>query len=200
MSASSSPSTPPRVRIGISACLLGEVVRYDGGHKRDDFLADVLGRFVDWVPVCPEVEMGLGTPRPPMRLVRIGRAPEEIRLIVPETGDDHTAALRTWAERRVEELATADLDGYILKSDSPSCGLEGVKLYRDLSPDNGVEPTREARGLFAEALLRRLPDLPVEDEGRLRDPLLRESFISRVFLRHRRRQARRPSPQAADTN
>lgn len=186
------PPEPPRVRIGVSACLLGEKVRYNGGHKRDAFLTDFLGRYVEWVSVCPEVEIGLGTPRPAMRLVRIGRGeePEDIRLIVPEIGVDHTEAMRSWAARRVEELAAADLDGYILKSDSPSCGMERVKLY----PEDGGEPTLDARGHFAEALIRRLPELPVEEEGRLNDPVLRERFIARVFLHLRQRQARRPPP------
>jgi len=183
--AAPAPPELPRVRIGVSACLLGEEVRYNGGHKRDGFLTDVLGCYVEWVSVCPEVEMGLGTPRPAMRLVRIGRGevPEGIRLIVPETGADHTELMRSWARRRVEELAAADLDGYILKSDSPSCGMERVKLF----PEDGGEPTLDARGLFAEALMRRLPELPVEEEGRLNDPMLRESFIARVFLHQRQR-------------
>ncbi|HEX7183460.1 MAG TPA: DUF523 domain-containing protein [Thermoanaerobaculia bacterium] len=179
---------PSRPRIGVSACLLGEEVRYDGGHKRDSFLVDILSPYVEWVPVCPEVEIGLGTPRPAMRLVRIGGGSEqdagEIRLITPETGADHTEAMRAYAERRAEELAAADLDGYILKKDSPSCGMERVKLY----PEDGGAPVREARGLFAEALMRRLPHLPVEEEGRLDDPLLREDFITRVFLHERWRR------------
>jgi uncharacterized protein YbbK (DUF523 family) len=178
---------PPRVRLGISACLLGQEVRYNGGHKRDAFLTDVLGRWVDWVDVCPEVEIGLGTPRPSMRLVRIGRGEEaQVRLVTPETGVDHTEAMRSWAARRVEELARLDLDGYILKKGSPSCGLERVELH----PEEGGAPSQEARGLFAEALLRRLPDLPVEDEGRLQDPALRERFVARVFAHAWRRTLR----------
>ena len=178
-------SEPPRVRLGISACLLGQEVRYNGGHKRDAFLTDTFGRYAEWVDVCPEVEIGLGTPRPSMRLVRIGRGEEaEVRLVTPETGVDHTEAMRTWSVRRVEELAQLDLDGYVLKKDSPSCGMERVKLY----PEEGGAPTKDARGLFAEALLRRLPHLPVEEEGRLNDPPLRENFITRVFLHARWRQ------------
>lgn len=165
-----------RLRIGISACLLGEEVRYDGGHKRDSFLIDLFGPFVEWVPVCPEVEIGLGTPRPAMRLVRIGA---DTRMVTPETGADHTEAMREYAERRVRELMGERLSGYIFKKDSPSCGMEGVKLY----PAEGGEPVREARGLFAETLLRLWPDLPVEEEGRLHDPLLRESFIARILCR-----------------
>lgn len=175
---------PPRARIGVSACLLGEEVRYNGGHKRDSFLTDVFGRYADWVPVCPEVEIGLGTPRPSMRLVRIGT---DVRLVTPETGADHTDAMRAWAEQRAEELAAADLDGYVLKKDSPSCGMERVKLYPG-GAEGGGAPTKEARGLFAEALLQRLPHLPVEEEGRLNDPPLRESFITRVFVHARWRQ------------
>jgi uncharacterized protein YbgA (DUF1722 family)/uncharacterized protein YbbK (DUF523 family) len=171
----------PRLRIGVSACLLGEEVRYNGGHKRDPFLTDMLGRYVEWVPVCPEVEIGLGTPRPAMRLVRIGG---DTRMVTPETGADHTEAMRSYSDRRVEELAAERLAGYILKKDSPSCGMERVKLYPDAPADTGA-PNKEARGLFAEALLRRHPDLPVEEEGRLHDPLLRENFVTRIFVRDR---------------
>ena len=170
------------LRIGVSACLLGEEVRYNGGHKRDPFLTDMLGRYVEWVPVCPEVEIGLGTPRPAMRLVRIG---EEPHMVTPETGADHTEAMRSYSERRVGELLGERLAGYILKKDSPSCGMERVKLY----PAEGGAPVKEARGLFADVLLRRWPDLPVEEEGRLHDPLLRENFVTRIFVRDRWMQA-----------
>jgi uncharacterized protein YbbK (DUF523 family) len=175
------------LRIGVSACLLGQEVRYDGGHKLDPFLIDLLGPCVEWVPVCPEVEIGLGTPRPAMRLVRIGA---DIRLVTPESGADHTEAMRDYAERRVRELMGERLAGYIFKKDSPSCGMEQVKLY----PAAGGDPVREARGLFAETLLRLWPDLPVEEEGRLRDPILRESFVSRILARDRSTQAEVSSP------
>jgi uncharacterized protein YbbK (DUF523 family) len=168
-----------RPRIGISACLLGQEVRYDGGHKRDSFLTEILGSYVEWVPVCPEVELGMGTPRPPIRLERHGG---EIRLVMPSTGGNYTDAMRKYAERRVEELAKLDLDGYILKRNSPSCGLEGVKVY-----DGSDAPSTDGRGLFAEALIARLPDLPVEEEGRLDDPALCETFLKRVFARQRLR-------------
>jgi uncharacterized protein YbgA (DUF1722 family)/uncharacterized protein YbbK (DUF523 family) len=177
---------PPKIRIGISACLLGEEVRYNGGHKRDAFLTDTFGRYVEWVPVCPEVEMGMGTPRPPIRLERIGGTSQSPRLIMPSTGGDYTDAMREYAERRVAELARLDLDGYVLKKDSPSCGMERVKVYHG----NGA-PSKDGRGLFAGVLLTRLPDLPVEEEGRLNDPALRESFISRVFVHHRWREGER---------
>jgi uncharacterized protein YbgA (DUF1722 family)/uncharacterized protein YbbK (DUF523 family) len=161
------------VRIGISACLLGAEVRYDGGHKRDAFLADTFGRFVEWVPVCPEIESGLGTPREAMRLVR---EKGDVRLLTIKTGRDITEQLDEFATRRVAELAGEHLSGYILKKDSPSCGLERVKVY-----DRHHVPARSGRGRFAAVLLRCLPDLPVEEEGRLSDPRLRENFIERVF-------------------
>jgi uncharacterized protein YbgA (DUF1722 family)/uncharacterized protein YbbK (DUF523 family) len=167
------------VRIGVSACLLGQNVRYDGGHKRDAFLVGTLGRLVEWVPVCPEVELGLGTPRETMRLERRGPSP---RLVVPSEDRDLTDAMRAYATRRTREIAGLGLSGYVLKKDSPSCGMERVKVY----DRNGV-PARSGRGVFAQALLEELPDLPVEEEGRLGDPRLRESFIQRVFARHRLR-------------
>ena len=182
------PSSPdlPKVRIGISACLLGQEVRYNGGHKRDAFLTDTFGRYVEWVPVCPEVELGMGTPRPPIRLERIGGEP---RLVMPSTGADYTDAMRDYAERRVADLARMDLDGYVLKKDSPSCGMERVKVY---PPAGGAgAPSKDGRGFFARILIDRLPDLPVEEEGRLNDPVLRESFITRVFVHHRWREDER---------
>ncbi len=177
-----------RLRIGVSACLLGEEVRYNGGHKRDPFLTDMLGQYVEWVPVCPEVEIGLGTPRPAMRLVRIGG---DTRMMTPETGADHTEAMRVYSERRVGELFGERLAGYILKKDSPSCGMERVKLY----PAEGGAPVKDARGLFADVLLRRWPDLPVEEEGRLHDPLLRENFVTRIFVRDRWMQGQSEKPE-----
>jgi uncharacterized protein YbgA (DUF1722 family)/uncharacterized protein YbbK (DUF523 family) len=161
----------------VSACLLGEQVRFDGGHKRDAFLNDVLGPHVEWVSVCPEVELGLGTPRETLRLVRRSSGP---RMIATRSLIDHTDAMNRWARRRVEELAREDLCGYVLKKDSPSCGMQRVKLYSDSGP-----PERAGRGLFAEALLRRFPSLPIEEEGRLSDPRLRENFIERVFAYRR---------------
>jgi uncharacterized protein YbgA (DUF1722 family)/uncharacterized protein YbbK (DUF523 family) len=166
------------LRIGISSCLLGKEVRFDRGHKRDPFLVETFGRFVEWVEVCPEVETGMGTPREPIRLVRNA---DEIRLVGVKSATDHTERMRTWAAGRVEALAREELDGYILKKDSPSCGMERVKVY---SPAGGPS-TRNGRGLFAEALMARLPLLPVEEEGRLSDPRLREHFVERVFA-HRR--------------
>ena len=167
----------PAIRMGISECLLGEPVRFDGGHKKDAFLTGVLAPHVAWIPVCPEVEVGMGTPRQTLRLVREnGR----IRMVTTRSGVDHTDAMHAWARSRVEALATEDLDGYVLKKDSPSCGMERVKIYGSDGP--GV---RDGRGLFAEALIARLPLLPVEEEGRLCDPRLRENFIERVFAYRR---------------
>jgi len=165
---------PPRkIRLGVSACLLGQEVRYDGGHKRDAFLTDVLGAFVEWVPVCPEVEVGLGVPRPPIRLVGTPAAP---RLVVEKTGEDLTARMRRWASGRIGELEALGLHGYVPKRGSPSCGLVRVRVYGE----DGT-PGRVGRGVFAAALTKALPLLPVEEEGRLTDAGIRESFIERVF-------------------
>src|SRR5258708_36571482 len=161
------------IRIGISACLLGQEVRFDGGHKRSDFLVDVFGPFVEFVPVCPEVEIGLGVPRETLRLVRIG---DDTRLVGNKSGADQTAAMRRYAERRTETLANDDLSGYVLKKDSPSCGMERVRIYGG----SGV-PTRDGRGIYADALMRRHPNLAVEEEGRLNGARLRENFIEWVF-------------------
>src|SRR5581483_5991327 len=141
--------------------------------KRDAFLTDIFGKFVEWVPVCPEMECGLGAPREPMRLVREGRG---IALRTVKTNTDLTERMETFAEQRTSALAAERLSGYVLKKDSPSCGLERVKLY----DRNGVAE-RSARGVFAATLVERFPDLPIEEEGRLSNPGLRENFIERVF-------------------
>lgn len=162
-----------RIRLGVSACLLGEEVRHDGGHKRDRFITDMLGPYVEWVPVCPEVEIGLGIPRDTLRLVGTPKAP---RLVQDKTGEDLTERMQRYAEDRVRALADLDLDGYLLKRASPSCGLFRVRVYRD----NGI-PAADGRGLFAAALTAALPALPVEEEGRLNNLAIRENFIERVF-------------------
>jgi uncharacterized protein YbgA (DUF1722 family)/uncharacterized protein YbbK (DUF523 family) len=171
------PLPETRIRIGISACLLGDEVRFDGGHKRDAFLTDVLGPHVEWVKVCPEVEVGMGTPRETLRLLRNG---DELLMMTTRTGIDYTERMNRWSRKRTDELAREDLCGYVLKKDSPSCGMERVKVYGE-----GAVPARTGRGLFASALLERLPLLPVEEEGRLTDPHLRENFIERVFAYRR---------------
>ena len=170
-------ATSSEIKIGISACLLGEKVRFDGGHKRDAYITDILGPFVTFVPVCPEVELGLGTPRETLRLVRLEG---EAHMVTPRRGADHTAAMNAYAHRRVEELTRLDLSGYILKKDSPSCGMERVRVY-----DENAVPARTGRGLFAAVLLERMPHLPIEEEGRLQDPRLRENFVERVFAYRR---------------
>lgn len=163
------------LKIGISACLLGKPVRYDGGHKLDQFLVETLGRFVSFVPVCPETECGLGVPREAMRLTGDPASP---RLMTIRTGQDLTARMEQWASRRVRELAGDDLCGFIFKSRSPSSGMERVKVYAN----TGGEPVKTGVGLFAREFMARLPLLPVEDEGRLHDPVLRENFITRIFV------------------
>jgi uncharacterized protein YbgA (DUF1722 family)/uncharacterized protein YbbK (DUF523 family) len=163
--------SPPR--IGVSACLLGRNVRWDGGHKRDAFLTDTLGPLVEWVPVCPEVELGLGTPR---ETIRLERHADGVRLVMNATREDLTVRMRRYAEGRVRELEKLDLSGYVLKKDSPSCGVFRVRVHPEKGP-----ATRDGRGAFAAVLTERLPLLPVEEEGRLHDPHLRENFIERVF-------------------
>jgi uncharacterized protein YbgA (DUF1722 family)/uncharacterized protein YbbK (DUF523 family) len=169
-----------RLRIGISSCLLGDEVRFDGGHKRDVFLTQVLAPYVEWVRVCPEVEVGMGVPRESLRLVRIGG---DTRMLTTRTGVDHTDRMRTYAERRAKALAEMDLRGYVLKKDSPSCGMERVKVY----PGEGGPATRAGVGTYAEVLKVRFPMLPIEEEGRLSDATLRENFIERVFAYDRLR-------------
>ena len=167
------------LRIGVSACLLGREVRHDGGHKRDRFLTDVLGAYVEWVPVCPEVEVGMSIPRPSIRLAQHA---DELRLVEPRTGTDHTHAMATYAARRVHDLDRLELCGYVLKKDSPSCGMERVKVWHERG-----QATRNGRGLFAEALIARFGTLPVEEEGRLNDASLRENFVERIFAYRRLR-------------
>jgi uncharacterized protein YbbK (DUF523 family) len=149
---------PDPVRILVSACLLGEKVRYDGGHKRDLLLMETLGPFVEWVRVCPEVDGGLPVPREAMRLEG---DPKHPRLVTKRTGIDHTAHVAWWAEARLEELSGLGLCGYICKKNSPSCGMEPA-------------------GIFTRMFLERFPLLPVEEEGRLADPMRREKFIQRI--------------------
>jgi len=177
------PTAESRPRVGISRCLLGDEVRYDGGHKRDAFLVDTFGRYVEWVPVCPEVEMGMGTPREPIHLVAaldgVPAGATRVRLIGVKSGRDWTPTMDRWRRDRIRELLRAGLCGYVLKKDSPSCGLERVRVHGS----RGV--ARTGRGLFAQALVDAMPNLPIEDEGRLHDPALRENFVERVFAYQR---------------
>ena len=178
-----------KIRIGVSKCLLGEPVRYDGQHKHDHFITDTLGRYFDYVGVCPEVECGLGVPRESMRLVG---DPANPRLVTTRTGLDLTARMQDWVAQRVVELEKEDMGGFIFKSRSPSSGMENVKVYNDKGGFAGKAP-----GLFGKAFMVNFPNLPCEDEGRLNDPDLRENFIERVFTLWRFRQALRASPTLA---
>ena len=177
-----------KIRIGISTCLLGEKVRYDGGHKLDHFLTDTLGQYVNYIPVCPEVEVGFGIPREPFRLVG---DPKNPRLVTVRTNQDYTVRMLQWARKRVEELEREGLCGYIFKSASPSSGMERVKVY----DPNGV-PAKVGVGIFARVFMEHFPLLPAEDEGRLNDPLLRENFIEQIFTLKRWREtlAQKPNP------
>jgi uncharacterized protein YbgA (DUF1722 family)/uncharacterized protein YbbK (DUF523 family) len=161
--------------------LLGNEVRFDGGHKRNRFLTDLLGSFVEWVPVCPEVEVGMDTPRPALRLVREDGG-EVVRMVEIASGSDHTSAMQRYTSRRLRALRGLELCGYVLKKDSPSCGMTRVKVYREKGA-----PRRDGRGLFAAQLMDTYPNLPVEDEGRLNDATLRENFIERIFAYRRLR-------------
>jgi uncharacterized protein YbgA (DUF1722 family)/uncharacterized protein YbbK (DUF523 family) len=169
------------IRVGVSACLLGQPVRYDGGNKHDRYVTDTLGQYFEFVPVCPEVECGLGIPRLAMRLMG---APEAPRLVTIKTGLDLTDQMRDYAARRVEELAGENLGGFIFKSKSPSSGMTRIKVYNDKG-----SPAERGVGLFARAFMDRFPLLPVEDEGRLHDPGIRENFIERIFALARWRAA-----------
>jgi uncharacterized protein YbbK (DUF523 family) len=162
-----------KIKLGISSCLLGVNVRYDGGHKLDSFLKDTLGAYVDYVPVCPEVECGLGVPRESMRFEGESENP---RLVTTGSNQDRTDLLVDWVLKRVVELEAENLYGFIFKSDSPSCGMERVKVYNEkgMAVKTGI-------GIFARIFKEHFPLLPVEDEGRLHDPILREKFIERIF-------------------
>ncbi|HYA85744.1 MAG TPA: DUF523 and DUF1722 domain-containing protein [Nitrospirota bacterium] len=163
-----------KIKLGISSCLLGEKVRYDGGHKLDHFLTDTLGKYVEWVPVCPEVESGLPVPREAMHLVGDPDAP---RLVTVRTGVDHTGRMKKWASKKVAALEREELCGFVFKSRSPSSGMRGVKIYTELGMPYAI-----GSGIFAHAFMGRFPHLPVEDEGRLHDPAIRENFIERIFV------------------
>lgn len=169
-----------KIRIGISSCLLGENVRFDGGHKRDVFITNTLSEYFEWVPVCPEMEIGMGTPRESLRLIGDLDAP---RMVTTKTNIDHTEKMVAFSRAKVQALEQAGINGYILKKDSPSCGMERVRVYND----KGI-PDKKGTGLFARVLLQRSPYLPVEEEGRLNEPRLRENFITRVFCHYRWQQ------------
>ena len=190
MTTSKTEKSSTQIRIGISRCLLGEEVRYDGGHKHDPFITKVLGKHFTWVPVCPEMEIGLGSPRESMKLLEQNG---NVHLVTNKTGRDFTVEMNRYASRRTQELSKESLHGFILKKDSPSCGIFRVKLHQT----NGSFQ-KQGIGLFANALLIKFPDLPVEEEGRLSDPLIRENFIERVFAYCRWIQFLNTKPKAAE--
>lgn len=165
------------IKLGVSSCLLGHKVRFDGGHKHDKYLTGTLGSYFEFVPVCPETECGLTVPRESMRLTGDPASP---RLMTNKTGTDYTARMNSWAEKRVRELEKENLCGFIFKSRSPSSGMERVKVY-----DKNNVPRAVGVGLFAKVFKRHFPLLPTEEEGRLHDIILRENFIESVFVYRR---------------
>jgi uncharacterized protein YbbK (DUF523 family) len=161
------------IRLGISSCLMGNDVRYNGKEKRDPFLIDTFGPHVEWVPVCPEVECGLPVPREEMHLVR---NPDTLRLVTKFTGQDHTDRLLEWAVKKLTTLEGMELSGFIFKCRSPSCGITDVEIH-DLSG----EPSHPGAGLFAGLFMERFPSIPAEDESRLHNPDLLRSFVQQAF-------------------
>lgn len=179
-----------RPRIGVSACLLGQPVRFDGGHKSNRYIREVLRHFVELVPVCPEVEAGLGTPRETLRLVRRSA---ETKLLGNKSGSDYTAHMQKFATERAAQLAALNLDGMILKKDSPSCGVTRVRIYPEAA---NQPPSRDGQGLFAAAVAAAAPSLPLAEEGWLCDAALRQAFLDRSFTHWRLRTTLFPSPSA----
>ncbi len=162
-----------KFKVGISSCLLGEKVRWDGGHKLDSYLIGTLGKIVTYVRVCPEVDCGFAVPREPFHLEG---DPDHPRLMTSKTGKDCTLRMERWARGRVKELERGDLCGFIFKSSSPSCGMEGIEVRNE----KGM-PGKKGRGIFARILMENFPFLPVEDNERLNDMATRENFIERIF-------------------
>ena len=176
-----------KIPIGVSACLVGENVRYDGGHKKDRFITDILSSYFDFVPICPETELGLGIPRPTLRLEKIN---DTLHLIQPKNKNNITDKMQRYSNKKVTELICRKIYGYILKSRSPSCGMGGLKIYtnNDSSPDtNGV-------GIFAATIMNKWPLLPIEEEARLNNLSLRENWIKRVFCYYNFEQSMFPKP------
>ncbi|MCP4579800.1 MAG: DUF523 and DUF1722 domain-containing protein [Deltaproteobacteria bacterium] len=179
-----------KIRLGVSMCLPGESVRYDGGHARDPYVTETLGQYMAFVPVCPEMEAGLGLPREPIRLEG---DPDSPRVKTINTRKDLTETMSTWAQLRVRELEKEELCGFIFKSKSPSCGMERVKVHTE----KGM-PVKKGVGVFAKAFMEHFPLIPVEEDGRLHDPQLRENFIERIFTLKRWRQLLKEKPSAGN--
>ncbi|MCG6973821.1 MAG: DUF523 and DUF1722 domain-containing protein [Desulfobacterales bacterium] len=169
-----------KIKIGISACLLGEPVRWNGGHARDRYLTDILGQYVEYVPVCPEVECGMGVPRETLRLVG---DPDHPNLVTSKTNVDHTRRMTEWARKKVEELEKESLCGFVFKKNSPSSGLYKVpvKNFKGM-------PQKKGQGIFARIFTEHFPLVPVEEDGRLHDAKLRETFIEQIFALMRWRE------------
>lgn len=182
--------TMDKITIGISSCLLGNNVRYDGGHKWDRYITDTLGVYFHWVPVCPEVEYGLPIPRESLRLVGDPLSP---RIVTTRSGVDHTEGMLKWANSKLKNLERKPLCGFIFKSRSPSSGIMGIKVYTP----SGM-PSHRGTGIFGGAFMRRFPLIPVIDDGRLHDPQLRENFIERVFVYRRWRDFLNSDPSVKD--
>jgi uncharacterized protein YbgA (DUF1722 family)/uncharacterized protein YbbK (DUF523 family) len=181
-----------KIRLGISSCLLGHNVRFDGGHKMNRYLHDTLAPYVEYVPVCPEVEIGLTIPRPALRQVDAGDG--KVRLVFSKTGEDITERMQQWAQKRIIELESENLDGFVFKANSPSSGMERVKVY----PSGKGMPRKDGVGVFAAAFMEHFPLLPVEEEGRLNDAALRENFITRIFTLQRFRHMLEQNPGYGD--
>ncbi len=169
------------ISVGVSACLLGHKVRYDGGHKHDRYIANILGEFFRFLSICPEVEAGMGIPR---ETTDLHGSPESPRLIGSESGTDFTAQIKKYSGKRVRKDDVRTINGFVFKRNSPSCGMERVKVFRE-----SRKSIRTGRGIFADTLMKRHPLLPVEDENRLCDRRIRENFITRVLAYHRMQKA-----------
>lgn len=163
----------PIIRIGVSACLMGEKVRYDGNHRRNSFVTDILAEHFELVPVCPEAELGMGVPRETVDLEGDVAAP---KMIGTHSRKDWTASMNDWTRQKIEELASLNLCGFVMKKGSPSCGVHRVPVIQE-----NREPLSEGRGLFAMAYMKTCPDVPVEDELRLEDPQVQKEFLARVY-------------------
>jgi len=167
---------PMQIQIGVSQCLMGDKVRFDAGHKREAFICNTLSQFFEFIAICPEVDIGLGVPRPPIRLIGDPKIPKLVS--TNDESEDYTHIMKQYSQQKVTTLKS--VSGYILKSKSPTCGLFRVKVYQD----KGV-PSKTSRGIYAKILAEKYPNLPIEEEGRLQDPMLRENFLERVYIYRR---------------
>ncbi|SHI18897.1 YbgA family protein [Ferrimonas marina] len=178
----------PKPLVGVSACIIGQPVRFDGGHKRSHFVDDQLSQWVQLKPLCPEVGAGMTVPRPTVRLRKIG---ESVRIMDDKNNVDYSDAMHAFNERALPGLAS--LSGYVVCAKSPSCGMERVKVVQE----DGKGAERNGRGLFTDALMKRYPLLPVEEDGRLNDPHLRENFVVRVLIYQELQQLMQQPSKAA---